>query len=95
MGNPDLTNIALEAIDVSKGNTTAQEDKEILKIVKRYLTKKEYKSFFTLVNENEETATQQMQCTIEEFITYKTKARKKLRNDGCKYEILRLLRIIK
>ena len=54
MGNEDLTNIALEAIDISKGNTTALEDKEILKIVKRCLTKKEYKSFFTLSTATDE-----------------------------------------
>ena len=95
MGNPDLTNIALETIDVSKGNTTVQDDKEIIKIVKRHLTKKEYKSFFTLVNESDEHAMEQLQCTAEELATYRTKARKKLRNDVCKNEILRLLKIIK
>ena len=95
MGNPDYTQLVFSAINVTKGNTTPEEDKQILKIIKRYLTKKEFKSFFTLNDKTTQEGMASMSCTADAFEQYKRKASKKLRGDACKNEVLRLLKIIK
>lgn len=95
MGNPDYTQRVFATIDATKVNTTKEEDKQIVKIIKRYLTKKEFKSFFILQDVSQEEVLASMSCTLDAFDMYITKARKKLRSDACKNEILRLLKIIK
>ncbi|KIM11659.1 MAG: hypothetical protein KU37_05570 [Sulfuricurvum sp. PC08-66] len=88
MGELRYVTQLLEIYELPKREVTHEQVKVITKIIKRLLTKKEFKAFFVYQEFALEEIAQKMQTTIEAVALYHKKARHKLIDSKVKNEIL-------
>lgn len=91
MGNQEYIDIVCMHYGVKKSNTNVSTIKEITKLIKRDLTKKEFKVLFLYANESDETVQERLNIDEETHVKLYNQAVHKIKKDNFKNEVLRLL----